>query len=65
MLEVRLAEAEILVVSSEFLVVQIDVEELAHLNCLGDVMDEIQPGHVFVGDFGIHAAHFRMIGASG
>ena len=60
-LEVGLAEAEILVVSAKFLVVQVDVKQLAHLDRLRDMMDEIQPGHVLVGDFGIHAAHLGMI----
>ena len=44
-LEVRRAEAEVLIVAAGHLIVQIDVEQLARFPRLRDGMQEVQPGH--------------------
>jgi hypothetical protein len=45
LLDVLGAESEVLVVSAGLLRSEVDVEQLARLQRLGDVMDGIQPGH--------------------
>ncbi len=55
------AKAEVLVVASEELIVQVDVEQFARVPCLGNRMHEIEARHVLVGDFGIDADHVRVV----
>ena len=61
LLDVGGAEAEVLVVAAGVLVVEVDVEEFAGVEGLGDVVGEVEAGHGFVGDFGIDADHFRIV----
>ena len=57
----RRSEAEILIVAPGILIIKVDVKQLSSLPCLGDSVYEVEPGHVLVCNFGIHADHFRMI----
>ena len=60
-LHVRGSEPEILVVAAGHLVVQIDVKQLAGFPRLGDGVEEVQPRHLFVRHFRVHADHLGMI----
>ena len=60
-LRVRRAEPQVLVVASRDLVVQVDVEQLAHRPRLRHVVREVQAGHVLVGDLRVHADHLGVI----
>ncbi len=53
------AEAEVLIVAAERLVVEVDVEELARVPRLGDGVHEVEAGHVLVRDLGVHARPSR------
>ena len=53
------AEAQILIEAAGLLIVEVDVEQLAGLDGLGDDVTEVQAGHVFVRDFRIDADHLR------
>ena len=55
------SKAEVLVIAAHDLVVEVDMEELAHFPGLGDAMQEVEPGHSFVGHFGIDADHFGVV----
>ena len=55
------AEAEVLVVAAGLLVVEVDVEEFAGFEGLGDMVGEVQAGNRFVGDFRVHADHFGEV----
>src|SRR4029434_1318528 len=55
------AEPQILIETPWLLVVQIDVEQLAHFDRLRDGVIEVQAGHLLVGELGIDADHVRMI----
>jgi alanine racemase len=59
--EVGAAEAQILIVSAEFLIVEVDVEKFFGFDGGGDLVNEIQTGHVFVRHLRIDAAHLRMV----
>ena len=61
MLEVVRAEAEVLVVAAERLVVEIDVEQLARVPRLGDGVQEVEPGHVLVRHLRVDADHVGMV----
>ena len=60
-LRILAAEAQILVEAAGLLPVEIDVEELARLERLGDAVREVEPGHRVVRDLGVEADHVRMI----
>src|SRR5262249_28786772 len=51
------AEAKVLIVAAERLVVEIDVEQLAGVPRLRDRVEEVEARHVLVRDLGIHADH--------
>ena len=59
--DVGCAKAEVLVIAPHDLVIEVDMEELAHFPGLGDAMQKVQPGHRFVGNFGIDADHFGVV----
>jgi len=61
LLEHLRAEAEVLVVAPEKLVVEVNVEQLARVPRLGDGVHEVEAGHVLVRHFRIDADHFRVI----
>jgi hypothetical protein len=54
------AEDEVLVEARPDLAVEVDVEELAVPQRLGDAVGEIQPGHLLVPDLGVDAHHLPM-----
>ncbi len=54
-LDVRGAEAEVLIVAARRLIVQIDVKQLAGFPRLRDGVQEVEPGHRFVRDLGVDA----------
>ena len=60
-LDLNRAKTEILVVAAHVLVVQVDVKELAGVDGLGNRVGEVQPGHCFVGNLRVYAAHFGMV----
>jgi hypothetical protein len=55
------AEAQVLVVAAEGLVVEVDVEELARVLCLGHCVHEVEPRHVLVRHLGVDADHLGVI----
>ncbi len=61
MLWIGLPKPKILIVSAKFLVIQINMKQLAHFQSRGDLVNEVKAGHMFVGHFGIDAAHLGMI----
>ena len=60
-LDVVRSKPEILVVAARILIVEVNMEELAGIPRLRHGMREVQPGHVLVGHFGIHAHHVGAI----
>ena len=48
-----MAEHEVLVVLDAALAVEVDVEQLARPQRLGDAGGEVQPGHLLVADLGV------------
>ena len=60
-LRVGRAEAEVLVVAAERLVVQVDVKQLAGLPRLRHRVREVEARHLLVGHFGVHADHLGVI----
>ena len=61
LLDVVAAEAEVLIVASQILIVEVDVEKLARVPRLRHRMREVQAGHVLVRHLRIHADHFRVV----
>ena len=59
--DVHGTESQVLIETSRHLIVQIDVKKFAGFPGLRDVVQEIQPRHRFVREFGIHADHLGMI----
>ena len=56
-----MAEHQVLVVLDAALAVEVDVEQLAGVECLRDAGSEVQPGHLFVADFRVHADELRAL----
>ena len=54
-------KAEILIVTANVLVIQIDVEEFARVPRLGNRMHKVEPGHHLVGKFRVNADHFGVV----
>src|SRR5262245_10142552 len=54
-------EAKVLIEARAFLVVQVDVEELAGFERLRDYVVEVQARHLLVADLRVDADHFRVI----
>ena len=54
-LQVAVAEHQVLVVLDAALAVEVDVEELAVVQRLRDAGGEVQPGHLLVPDLGVDA----------
>ena len=50
-----MAEDQVLVVLDAALAVEVDVEQLAVPQRLGDAVDEVQAGHLLVADLGVQA----------
>ena len=61
LLVIMRSETKILIIAGKILIVQVDVEQLAGIPGLRDIVQEIQPGHVLVCHFRIDANHVRMI----
>ena len=61
LLPVVRAEAVVLVVATEVLVVQVNVEQLARIPRLCHAVHEVQARHVLVRHLRVHAHHLRMI----
>src|SRR5437763_11378818 len=55
------AEPQVLVVPRPVLPVQVDVEQLAVPQRLGDAMRVVQPGHLLVADLGVHPHHVAVL----
>ena len=55
------AEAQVLVVAAEGLVVEVDVEELARVPRLGHRVHEVEAGHVLVRHLGVDAHHLGVV----
>ena len=60
-MQVAVAEHEILVVFDAALAVQVDVEELARLERLGDARGEVEAGHLLVADLGVEADELGVL----
>src|SRR5688572_31514071 len=60
-LQVHCPKTKVLIITTEGLIVQVNVEELARFDCLRHAMDKVESRHIFVGHFGIYAHHLRMI----
>src|SRR5205809_6019579 len=54
-------EAQILIVTPRYLIIQVYVEELAGFPCLRDRMSHVQTGHMLVRYFRVYADHIGMI----
>src|SRR5713226_10344162 len=54
-------EAQVLIEARTFLIVEIDMKELASFDCLSNHVIEIETGHLLMPDFRIDANHVRMI----
>jgi len=61
LLDVVAAEAEVLVVAPQVLVVEVDVEQLARVPRLCHRVREIQPRHVLVRHLRVHTDHLRVV----
>jgi hypothetical protein len=55
------AEHQVLVVLDAALAVEVDVEQLAVPEGLGDAVHEVQPGHLLVAHLGVEADHVGML----
>ena len=55
------AEPQVLVVPRPVLPVQVDVEQLAVPQRLGDAVRVVQPGHLLVPDLGVHPDHVAVL----
>ena len=55
------AEPQVLVVTRPVLPVQVDVEQLAVPQRLGDPVRVVQPGHLLVPDLGVHPDHVAVL----
>ena len=60
-LDVGRSEAEVLIVAAGHLVVQIDVKQLPRFPRLRDRVEKVQPRHLFVRHFRVHAHHVGMV----
>lgn len=49
---------EVLVITRKVLVFQINVEELARIPRLRHIVHKVQPGHLLMRHFRVHAYHF-------
>ena len=56
-----MAEDQVLVELDAALAVEVDVEQLALPQRLGDAGGEVQPGHLLVADLGVHADHVAVL----
>jgi hypothetical protein len=54
------AEDEVLVVLGPVLAVEVDVEQLAVPQRLGDPVHEVEPGHLLMPDLGVEPDHVGM-----
>ena len=61
--QVAVAEDQVLVVLDAALAVEVDVEQLAVPQRLGDAVHEVQPGHLLVPDLGVEADHLVVLEA--
>src|SRR5690606_18334572 len=59
--QVTVAEHQVLVVLDAALAVEVDVKELALKECLRDSRGEVQASHLLVADLGVDADEFRML----
>ena len=62
--QVARAEAQVLVEARTVLAVEVDVEQLAVPQRLGDALREVQPGHLLVPDLGVEARPGRARSSS-
>ena len=60
-LEILAAEAEILVIAWPFLIIEINMEQLACLKCLCHSMHKVETCHQLVCRFGIETHHLWMV----
>ncbi len=56
-----MAEDQVLVVLDAALAVEVDVEQLALPERLGDAVGEVEPGHLLVADLGVEADHLGAV----
>ena len=54
-------KAEILIVTANVLVIQVDVEEFARVPRLGNRMHKVEPGHHLVGKFWVDTHHLWVV----
>src|SRR5690606_38855418 len=54
-------EAEVLIESTWFLVVQVDVKQLTGFPGLSNTVVDVQPGHLFVGELRVDSHHLRKV----
>ena len=59
--QVAVTEHEVLVVLDAALAVEVDVEELALVQRLGDAGGEVEPGHLLVADLGVDAEQLGAV----
>src|SRR5689334_9586042 len=60
-LQVAGAEPQVLVVLDAVLAVEVDVEQLAGPQRLGDALGVVEPGHLLVPDLRVHADHLGVL----
>ena len=60
-LEALRPEAQVLVVAADLLGVEVDVEQLAGVDRLGDAVVDAEPGHRLVGDLRVEPDHLGLV----
>ena len=54
-------ECEVLIETQWFLAVEVDIEEFAGTECLGELVVGIEPGHLDMGSLWVDPDQFRML----
>ena len=60
-LNIHRAKAEVLIIAARRLVVQVDMEQLAHLPGLRHAVQKVQSSHLLVGNLGVDAHHIGLV----